>query len=87
MSPEIIQLPKFCDQRGNLSFVEIFNQIPFEIKRVYWIYDVPGGESRWGHGYKNNEEFIIALSGSCIDMGDRLGVVACDFDFNIEFVG
>lgn len=64
MSPEIIQLPKFCDQRGNLSFAENFNQIPFEIKRVYWIYDVPGGESRGGHGYKNNEEFIIALSGS-----------------------
>ena len=62
--PEIIQLPKFLDARGNLSFVEQNNQIPFEIKRTYWIYDVPGGEARGGHAFRNNEEFIIALSGS-----------------------
>jgi dTDP-4-dehydrorhamnose 3,5-epimerase-like enzyme len=60
----IIELPKFLDTRGNLSFAENFKQIPFEIKRTYWIYDVPGGESRGGHAYKANEEFIIALSGS-----------------------
>ena len=60
----IIQLPKFLDQRGNLSFVEQLNHIPFEIKRVYWIYDVPGGESRGGHAYRKNDEFIIALSGA-----------------------
>lgn len=61
---KIVQLPKFLDARGNLSFVEQNNHIPFEIKRTYWIYDVPGGESRGGHAYKENEEFIVALSGS-----------------------
>ena len=60
----IIDLPKFLDARGNISFAENFKQIPFEIKRTYWLYDVPGGESRGGHAYKENEEFIIALSGS-----------------------
>ena len=61
----IIELPKFLDARGNLSFVENFNQIPFEIKRTYWIYDVPGGEGRGGHAFRENQEVIIALSGSC----------------------
>lgn len=60
----IIELPKFSDPRGNLSFVEQLNHIPFEIKRTYWIYDVPGGESRGGHAFKKNEEFIVALSGA-----------------------
>ena len=61
---KIIDLPKFLDARGNLSFAENFKQIPFEIKRTYWLYDVPGGESRGGHAYYKNEELIIALSGS-----------------------
>ena len=61
---KIINLPKFLDERGNLSFVEQLNHIPFEIKRTYWLYDVTGGESRGGHAYKENEEFIVALSGS-----------------------
>jgi dTDP-4-dehydrorhamnose 3,5-epimerase-like enzyme len=52
------------DNRGNLSFIEEENHIPFEIKRTYWIYDVPGGEVRGGHAYKENQEFIVALSGS-----------------------
>lgn len=60
----IIDLPKFLDRRGNLSFVEEFKHIPFKIERTYWIYDVPGGEARGGHAYKENQEFIIALSGS-----------------------
>ena len=60
----IIDLPKFLDARGNLSFAENFKQIPFEIKRTYWIYDVPGGEARGGHAYRENEEFVIALSGA-----------------------
>jgi dTDP-4-dehydrorhamnose 3,5-epimerase-like enzyme len=63
-NPYIIQLPKFLDARGNLSFVEQENHIPFTIKRTYWLYDVPGGECRGGHAYKENEEFIVALSGS-----------------------
>ncbi len=62
--PQIIQLPKFLDSRGNLSFVEQLNHIPFEIKRTYWIYDVPGGEARGGHAFRKNEEFIVALSGA-----------------------
>ena len=60
----IIELPKFADPRGNLSFVEQLNQIPFEIRRTYWIYDVPGGEARGGHAFRKNEEFIVALSGA-----------------------
>lgn len=61
---KIIELPKFVDPRGNLSFVEQLNHIPFEIKRTYWIYDVPGGEERGGHAFRQNEEFIVALSGA-----------------------
>lgn len=52
------------DARGNLSFAENLNQIPFTISRTYWLYDVPGGENRGGHAYRENEEFVIALSGS-----------------------
>lgn len=61
--PAIIELPKFLDARGNLSFAEQNKHIPFEIMRTYWIYDVPGGENRGGHAYKETEEFIIAISG------------------------
>ena len=61
---KIIELPKFLDARGNLSFAEQNNHIPFEIRRTYWLYDVPGGEARGGHAYKENQEFIVALSGS-----------------------
>ncbi len=60
----LIQLPKIEDDRGNLSFFENNAQIPFEIRRVFWVYDVPGGEQRGGHAYRNTQEFIIALSGS-----------------------
>ena len=59
-----IDLPKFLDARGNLSFAEQNNHIPFEIKRTYWIYDVPGGEDRGGHAFRENQEVIIALSGA-----------------------
>jgi len=62
--PHIIDLPKFLDARGNLSFVEQENHIPFVIRRTYWLYDVPGGECRGGHAYRENQEFIVALSGS-----------------------
>ncbi|RNC63863.1 FdtA/QdtA family cupin domain-containing protein [Proteiniphilum sp. X52] len=61
---EIIQLPKNFDRRGNLSVIEQNNHIPFKIERTYWIYDVPGGEVRGGHAYRNTQEFIVALSGS-----------------------
>jgi hypothetical protein len=60
----IIQFPKILDDRGNLTFIEENRHIPFKIARVYWIYDVPGGESRGSHAYKKLQEVIIALSGS-----------------------
>ena len=63
-NPRIIDIPRFLDERGNLSFVEECVHIPFKFMRSYWIYDVPGGEARGGHAYKKNEEFIIAISGS-----------------------
>lgn len=62
--PEIIQLPKITDVRGNLSFLQNADHIPFNIQRVFWIYDVPGGETRGGHAYKTQQEVIIVLSGS-----------------------
>lgn len=83
---KIVELPKFLDARGNLSFAENFKQIPFEIKRTYWIYDVPGGESRGGHAYKENEEFIIALSGAfdvIVDDGEQKKV----FTLNRSYYG
>lgn len=64
MEAKIINLPKIVDPRGNLSFFEHRNQLPFEIARTYWIYDVPGGEQRGSHAFKAQQEFIIALSGS-----------------------
>ena len=64
MKSKIINLPKIEDPRGNLSFIEGENHIPFEIKRTYLIYDVPGGQVRGGHAYKELQEFIVALSGS-----------------------
>lgn len=62
--PKIIQLSKIADPRGNLSVIEELKDIPFKIERTFWIYDVPGGETRGGHAYKENQEFIVALSGS-----------------------
>ena len=70
----IVELPRFLDARGNLSFAEQNNHIPFEIKRTYWIYDVPGGEARGGHAFRQNQEFIVALSGAfdvVVDDGNK----------------
>lgn len=64
MNTELINLPKFEDPRGNLSFIEENDHIPFNIARTYWIYDVPGGEVRGGHAFKEQQELIVALSGS-----------------------
>lgn len=63
-SPQKIQFPKITDQRGNLTFIQFSQQIPFEIKRTFWTYNVPCGETRGGHAYKTQEEVIVALSGS-----------------------
>ena len=60
----LIKFPKILDPRGNLTFIEQERHIPFKISRVYWIYDVPGGEQRGGHAFREQEECIIALSGS-----------------------
>lgn len=62
--PQILNLPKICDPRGNLSIVESNGNVPFEIARAYWIYDVPGGKRRDGHAFRTQQEFIVALSGS-----------------------
>jgi hypothetical protein len=64
MSFRIINFPKIQDPRGNLTFLQCPNQIPFEIQRTFWTYDVPGGEIRGGHAYNSQEEVIVALSGS-----------------------
>ena len=71
---KIIDLPKMEDPRGNLTFIEEDNHIPFKIERVYWIYDVPGGQIRGGHAFKVQQEIVIALSGSfdvVIDSGSE----------------
>lgn len=62
--PQIIELPKVIDPRGNLSFIESEGHVPFKVKRSYWIYDVPGGMYRNGHAFREQDEFIVALSGS-----------------------
>ena len=82
----IIELPKFLDARGNLSFAEQNNHIPFEIKRTYWIYDVPGGENRGGHAFKENKEVVIALSGAFDVIVDD-GVNKKTFALNRSYYG
>lgn len=83
---KLIELPKILDARGNLSFVENYAQIPFEIKRSYWIYDVPGGECRGGHAFRQNEEFIIALSGAFDVIVDD-GTQKVTFTLNRSYYG
>lgn len=84
--PKLIQLPKFLDDRGNLSFFENDNQLPFAIKRVHWIYDVPGGAERGGVAYKTTEEFIVAMSGS-FDVVVRDGKQEWKFSLNRSYMG
>ena len=83
---KILSLPKIGDDRGNLSIIEQINQIPFEIKRVHWIYDVPGGIDRGGHAYKETEEFIVALSGS-FDVVIDDGKMQNTFPLNRSYFG
>lgn len=83
---QLLNLPKFVDGRGNLSIIEEFKQVPFKIKRTYWIYDVPGGVERGGHAYRQNTEFIVALSGSfdvVIDDGENRS----SFHLNRSYMG
>ena len=70
----LIDLPKIVDPRGNLTFIEAERHVPFQVKRIYYLYDVPGGESRAGHGHRALHQFVIAASGSfdvLLDDGDR----------------
>ncbi len=83
---QLISLPKIFDDRGNLSFIEEDTHVPFLIKRTYWIYDVPGGETRGGHSYKSNKELIVALSGSfTIVVND--GTETKEYTLNRSYVG
>lgn len=82
-----ISLPKFLDPRGNLSFYETGKHIPFEIKRTYLIYDVPGGEIRGGHAFAEQQEFVVALSGSFdVVLEDTLGNKQT-FSLNRSYMG
>lgn len=83
---QLISLPKILDDRGNLSYVQEETHLPFIIKRTYWIYDVPGGEIRGGHSYKENKELIIALSGSFAVVIDD-GVEKKEYSLNRSYMG
>jgi hypothetical protein len=82
----IIDLPKIEDPRGNLTFIEQERHIPFKIKRVYWIYDVPGGQQRGGHAFKEQKELIVALSGS-FDVIIHNGIEETRFHLNRSYFG
>ena len=82
----IIELPKILDKRGNLSFFENSNQVPFDIRRTYWIYDVPGGETRGGHAFVESHELIVALSGS-FDIVLHDGVKEDKYSLNRSYLG
>jgi hypothetical protein len=85
----LIDLPKIFDPRGNLSFIEEQNHIPFKIQRTYWIYDVPGGQVRGGHAFKEQQELIVALSGSFdvfIDDGTEKKVFSLNRSYNGLYV-
>ncbi len=84
--PSIIELPKIKDLRGNLTFLEDNNHIPFKIERAYWIYDVPGGEDRGGHAFTNTTELIIPLSGG-ITVETYYGGERNEFNLNITNKG
>ena len=86
MEPRLINLPKFLDPRGNLSFIEEDTHLPFKIRRVYWIYDVPGGEHRGGHAFRETEELIVALSGS-FDVVLHDGQTEHRFSLNRSYYG
>ena len=83
---QLIQLPKFEDVRGSLTFVESMGMIPFDIKRVYYLYDVPGGASRAGHGHKELQQLMIAMSGS-FDITIDNGREKQKFSLNRSFTG
>lgn len=84
--PNIVELARHFDPRGNLSVIEGMKDVPFKIERAYWIFDVPGGEHRGGHAYKENQEFIVALSGS-FDVHLDNGIEKQTFHLNRSYYG
>lgn len=82
----LIVLPKIENPKGNLSFIEENSHIPFKIERTYWIYDVPGGQTRGGHAFKKQQEFIVALSGS-FDVIVNDGIDQKTFSLNRSYYG
>ncbi len=82
----LIDLPRVTDPRGNLTFIEIDRNVPFDIKRVYYLYDVPGGESRGGHAHRDLHQLIIAASGSLDVIADD-GVHRERFFLNRSYYG
>lgn len=85
-SASLLQLPKVEDPRGNLTFVEGLGHIPFEIKRVFYLYDVPGGSARGGHALRTCEQFLIAISGS-FDVHIDNGTTTTKFHLNRSYYG
>lgn len=82
----IIELPRIMDPRGNLTFIEGERHFPFKVRRVFWIYDVPGGEMRGSHAYRQNSELIIAVSGS-FDVEVDDGTTVTRFQLNRSYYG
>lgn len=83
----LVQLPRISDPRGNLTYLESRRNVPFEVRRAYWLYEVPGGEERGGgHAYRTNEEFVVALSGSfAVTIDD--GTDSREFTLNRGYFG
>ena len=84
--PHLLELPRVFDHRGNLSFLQTPDQIPFEVRRAYWIYDVPGGEMRGSHAFRETAEVVIALSGS-FEVALHDGSEEHVFSLNRSYVG
>jgi dTDP-4-dehydrorhamnose 3,5-epimerase-like enzyme len=85
----VIELPRIFDERGNLTFIEEMEQVPFRIERVYWIYDVPGGQIRGGHAFLKQQELIIALSGSfdvIVDNGTERQIIRLNRSYNALYI-
>lgn len=86
-APKIIELPKIADPRGNLTFIQFPEHLPFAIERVFWTYDVPGGERRGGHAYYRQQEFIIAMSGSFDIIITQAGGAEVKYSLNRSYYG
>jgi hypothetical protein len=84
--PTIVEFPRIVDPRGSLTFIEGMNHIPFEIKRVYYLYDVPGGASRAGHGHRSLSQIVIAISGS-FDIHVETAKSRWSFHLNRSYAG